>query len=562
MVTFSIFTRSGQHLGYTYSAAVDHPIRPEDIVNAQGHLKGGKLFTVITNSGQTITRDGSEIQIGYGTFASGGAVGLQFYFPMNIQFYIPAPEPPPLDTIRVHYVDEEGTALLPAEEIKPASEGPYTVTAKTITGYDLISPSSVTVNIERNDTEHQVYFTYKKPPEPGGPVAAFTWNPTTPKAETDVQLTDLSTHPDGIPIVSWRWYVDNMFVSTKQHPTYVFKKAGTYNVMLTVTDANGRSDAVVHQVTVLAPDPKYPPVACIRAPFSIIAGDAADISSCSTDPDGEIVHLEWSWDRQGTPVAPGNLGTNDNSGVIFFMQPGTYRVYLTVTDNHGLSDSTHTTINVWTPMPIPFIDVGGTLKENRKVILNASRSIGAMFYPIDTSKTEWTVTPLDGQAVESIKFKNNTNIGHVKELLFKEPGRYEVMVTVYNTYGTSGETAVIITIAEDVPPVVQFDFPERVYRDPNNGYKATITLTDRSYSTDGDFIQQRIWKYLYDSQNDGRIDNDTWIIIDNGNRTEVMIEVSEVGVYYFSLEVVEGFGQDAIPEFITPADYRRSVEVK
>jgi len=161
MVTFSIFTRSGQHLGYTYSAAVDHPIRPEDIVNAQGHLKSGKLFTVITNSGQTITRDGSEIQIGYGTFASGGAVGLQFYFPINVQFYIPAPEPPPLDTIRVHYVDEEGTALLSSEEIKPASEGPYTVTAKTITGYDLISPSSVTVNIGRNDTEHQVYFTYR-----------------------------------------------------------------------------------------------------------------------------------------------------------------------------------------------------------------------------------------------------------------------------------------------------------------------------------------------------------------------------------------------------------------
>jgi len=553
-VTFSIYTRGGAHLGQGSSDYVPNPIQPGDIKNKEGHLAEGKSFTVTTQGYQLSTYDGSQIKVGHNTFHNGGAVGLEFFFPMSVDFYIP--NPTPLDTIRIHYVDDQGAELLPSEKISPTAAGPHTVSAKTINGYELISPSSVTVNIQYTDTEHQVTFIYKLP-EPGGPVAVFTWSPMTPKAKQTVQFTDLSYHPDGVEIVDWRWYVQIITNLHGKNPTHAFHNEGTYQVKLVVQDANGKTDSIVKYITVEPADPKYPPTACINAPSRLIAGDKASISSCSTDPDGEIVDYLWSWSGQGTPDAPGDLENNATSGNIFFMQPGRQVVSLIVRDNDGLTDYAEAYIDVQAPYPYAHMNVGGTLKENRKVILDASQSMGTMFYPINQNLTTWEITPLDGQNVASIKFKGHTNVGHQKEVLFKQPGRYHVLLTVYNTYGNYGQTEQIITIAEDKPPVALFTVPERVYRDPNNGNKATITLRDQSYSPDGDTIQQRIWMYRYDEHNDGSLDGN-WHTIDSGNQTEVSIEVSEVGRYYFILIVKEGFGQDTIPEFVHPIDYKQA----
>ena len=390
-----------------------------------------------------------------------------------------------------------------------------------------------------------------------GPVADFTWSPGEPKAKSSAQFIDQSYHPDGVPIVSWKWYIGGSSLSSQRNPKHTFTSAGTYNVMLVVTDANGKTDAAVKPVPV---SPSSGPIACIAAPSTVIAGDMVSIRSCSTDPDGEIVEYIWDWTGKGTWMAGGELENNSESGYLVFMQPGSRMVFLTVRDNDGLTDSTEHMIDVLTPYPIAIMDVRGTLKENRKVILDASPSYGQMGYPIDKTKTTWEITPLDGQAVSSIKFKGNTNIGHTKEVLFKELGRYNILLKVYNTYGTYGVMVQNITIVEDLPPVIRYTVPELVYRNPTNNNKATFILKDNSYSPDGDIIQQRIWSVLYDSQNDGRLDNDTWVIIDSSNLSEVKFEATEVGDYYFRLEIVEGFGQETIPEFITEQDYRRATD--
>jgi len=398
-----------------------------------------------------------------------------------------------------------------------------------------------------------------------GPEAEFTWSPTSPIAGQNVDFTDTSTHPDGLSIVKWHWKIDAQSVSAAQHPSHGFPSAGTYYVELTVWDESGKSDTVSHTVTVTSstptPDPKptIPPVACIQAPTSVTAGDMVSIESCSTDTDGEIVQLTWNWTGKGNPsIVSGELENNAESGYLVYLSPGTQYVYLTVRDNDGLTHSTEHRIDVHPPYPVALMTIGGTPKENRKVTLDASQSYGQLGYPIDTSKTVWEITPLDGQAAASIKFKGYTNIGHTKEVLFKEPGRYSVLLKVYNTYGNYGQMLQTITITEDLSPVVRYTVPAVVFRDPANNNKATFTLKDNSYSPDGDTIKQRIWKVLYDSQNDGRLENDTWVIIDSGNKTEVKYEASQVGHYYFTLEVVEGFGQETIPEFITASDYKRA----
>lgn len=95
---YSIFTRSGTHLG------MNETIRPNDILNEQGHLVGGKQYTITTDSGASISRDGSEIKIGNNTFSNGGAVGLDFKYPITAHFYIKGADiPKSTAEFEIHY---------------------------------------------------------------------------------------------------------------------------------------------------------------------------------------------------------------------------------------------------------------------------------------------------------------------------------------------------------------------------------------------------------------------------------------------------------------------------
>ena len=69
-------------------------------------------------------------------------------------------------------------------------------------------------------------------------VAAFSASPTTGTAPLAVQFTDAST---GAP-TTWAWTFDDGATSTAQSPSHTYAAAGTYTVVLTVTNAGG-SDA-------------------------------------------------------------------------------------------------------------------------------------------------------------------------------------------------------------------------------------------------------------------------------------------------------------------------------
>ena len=80
---------------------------------------------------------------------------------------------------------------------------------------------------------------------PAAPEAGFTF-------ETDlltVSFTDESIDNNG-DIVSWNWDFGDSTTSTEQNPVYTYAAAGTYDVALTVTDAEGQSSTVVQSITV------------------------------------------------------------------------------------------------------------------------------------------------------------------------------------------------------------------------------------------------------------------------------------------------------------------------
>jgi len=77
-----------------------------------------------------------------------------------------------------------------------------------------------------------------------------------------------------------------------------------------------------------------------------------------------------------------------------------------------------------------------------------------------------------------------------------------------------------------------------------------------SFSPDYDFLNRRIWEYRYDSNNNGSFTDEAWVIFSNENKSQLNLQLSEVGKYEIKLTVIEEFDQPTIPEFVTEADRR------
>ncbi|MCG0275667.1 MAG: PKD domain-containing protein [Thermosediminibacteraceae bacterium] len=301
-----------------------------------------------------------------------------------------------------------------------------------------------------------------------------------------------------------------------------------------------------------APEPE-PPVAGINAPSEVIQGEDVRISSSSYDPDGTIEDYDWR-------IAPstGVVGTlSGKSGTIYFDNVGIYTIRLTVTDSDGLTDTAQKTIEVKPAIPKAYFDYSGALKENRKIILDASGSTTVKRYPMIWEATEWEITPASpGLTQNDIKIVSSSDM-KTRTVLFKKAGDYRVRVRVKNTAGHYSDWFErVLTITPDQPPVADFYVHPVVLRDPSNGNKAKIELMDCSYSPDGDIISQRIWRYKYDSNNNGSFSDETWITLDSGNNPNPVLYTTEVGKYLFELSIQEDFGQETIQEFVSPEDYK------
>jgi PKD repeat protein len=118
-----------------------------------------------------------------------------------------------------------------------AAAGTYTVTL------------TVTDN-EGNTDNHSAPVTVTAGTTNQPPVAGFTV-PTTCVAGADCLFTDTSTD-DAPPLAGWAWTFGDPAGGTAnvQNPTYRYAAAGQYQVTLTVTDAQGLTNAITQTVTI------------------------------------------------------------------------------------------------------------------------------------------------------------------------------------------------------------------------------------------------------------------------------------------------------------------------
>ncbi len=335
------------------------------------------------------------------------------------------------------------------------------------------------------------------------------------------------------------------------------------------------------------PPSNDPPSAILNAPDTVMAGtvvraDGGD--SWSNNPDGYIA--DYYFTTEGA-----NLISDNGSYVrVWYPTTGTYTIYLEVEDERGATDWVDHEITVAPPIPTAVMTISGNLKENRKVTLNSIESTSPYYYPLDVTKTTWTITAISGGAATDIKYSGSLTGTTAKDVLFKKAGTYRVRLTVQNTYGRSASAEQTITIVPDLLPVAKHYLPTpegvpyKVYRDPSDASQATFQLFNESYSPDGDTINKAVALYCYDSDNDVSFADEQWYYSKNGttwvttgmdfdttarsfnifniatsNPTEFTLKANQVGKYYFAIRVMEAIqASETIPEFIMESDYRRA----
>lgn len=205
-------------------------------------------------------------------------------------------------------------------------------TGKT-TNHNYAVPGTYTVSLVVTDnagvssvaTQHQVAAT--EPPN-GAPKGAFQTEVAGLKVAFDATQ---SRDSDG-QIESYAWEFGDGSTGTGATVNHRYSEAGTYVVKLTVTDDDGATDVVTHEVTVA---PIKPTAAFSSAAERLqVAFDA----SSSTDPDGAITSYAWSF---GDGSSASGRTTNHK-----YAAAGSYTVTLTVTDNDGATDLASKTVVV------------------------------------------------------------------------------------------------------------------------------------------------------------------------------------------------------------------------
>ena len=171
-------------------------------------------------------------------------------------------------------------------------------------------------------------------PDPNDPPnAVLTVSTNSGPAPLLVNL-DASSSSDDSGIESIDWSLgDGTEVSGVVALQHTFTESGTFEVILTVEDAEGLTDSTSTFIEVAQTNPNQSPVAVIDTDaFSVSAGDEVVFDGrASSDPDGYI--SDYQWDFGDGSTASGDLVYHT------FTESGTFRVTLTITDDEQSSST-------------------------------------------------------------------------------------------------------------------------------------------------------------------------------------------------------------------------------
>jgi PKD repeat protein len=313
------------------------------------------------------------------------------------------------------------------------------------------------------------------PPSPD-----FKWAQTSFTPTLKVQFTDTSSDVEG-SLVAWHWDFGDSQTADVQNPEHIYASAGTYLVVLTVTDSGGLKESVAIQITVVPPG-NNPPI----ANFSFSQQNrklVIDFVDTSLDTDGTITTWNWNFGDNSTDTVQNPSHT--------YLSAGTYQVTLTVTDNGGKSGSITKNVIV-----NPLINQSPTISNITGTQTSFKPLIGK--FTETSSDPDGFITKWDWNFGDGHTFSTTDSALKNPSNTYLFPGTYTVSLTVTDDGlpdGTNKKTAtssiqfVVEPPPANQPPVALFTV------DANNVLApATILFTDLSTDSDGQIISW-LWEF-------------------------------------------------------------------
>jgi PKD repeat protein len=251
------------------------------------------------------------------------------------------------------------------------------------------------------------------------------------KADSDDEDDDLRfnwSFPGGTPASS-----------TRKEVKVVFNTAGTFTVVLTVTDSQGRVSAPVSRVITVTGAANMAPTAAINAPadnVTVAQGGTVNFQGAGADPDNNLP-LTYNWDFGGG--APNS--TQQNPGAVTFNTAGTFTVSFTVTDSLSLSSATVTrTITVTAAPQQPAVTIVRPAM-NVSVLPGGTVTFRGAATGAANERLRYRWSFMGGSPDDSTR----QNPGAVR---FREVGTHTVTLTVTGRGGRSLGTATrVVTVA-------------------------------------------------------------------------------------------------------------------
>lgn len=198
-------------------------------------------------------------------------------------------------------------------------------------------------------------------------------------------------------IVKYKWNLGDGTKLESHGISHTYDTAGTYEVVLTVLDADGNSDETTLEIQVV--EEGTPPVANIKTDVSSgpVPLKVNFDASASTDSENDIVNYEWDFDNDGEVDGTGNKASYTYSTV------GDYEARLIATDSTGNTDESIVDITVTeqgiqaildadisngeVPLTIHFDASSSTYKEGEIVSYEINFGDGSDLYVGDATVT-------------------------------------------------------------------------------------------------------------------------------------------------------------------------------
>ncbi len=362
-----------------------------------------------------------------------------------------------------------------------ASAGTYTIALTVADPQGLTNSTSQTVTVVANQA----------------PTAAFTATVDSHAVAFDATT---SSDPDG-SLASYAWDFGDGQTGTGATVTHTYATAGTFTAALTVTDDQGATNTVTHQVITVDP-PNQLPAAAFTSTKSDL--DVSFDGATSTDPDGTIVG--WAWDFGDTTT--GNGATVAHS----YAAAGQYTVTLTVTDNRGGTATVSHAVTVLAPNVKPTGAFTWTA-DDEKLSFDASASA-------DTDGT-----------IESYEWEfgdGESGSGKTPSHTYAASGTYTVKLTVTDDRGGKDTVSHDIAVVANAKPTAAF----------------TNTASFLAVSFDG----------TGSSDTDGTVASYAWEFGDGGTSTSASPNhtYANAGSYQVKLTVTDNDGaKDSVTKTIT-----------